>query len=251
MARHAPAPHAAQLAVGERREQTRGPGTGSAQEDFDRLHARFDAPPARTDASVIAVSDEAALLARARDGDLDAFAEFVRRFERPIRALLGRLLDDERDIDEAAQDTFVQAWRHLDRFRGEAAPFTWLYRIAVNEALQRTRRKRLEVGELDEAAALGADAGGRAPPPGLPEQAAEHRELTEHLMACLRELPFGLRAPLVLRDVEGWSNQEVADALGLSVAAAKSRIHRARMQLRAELEPWLRARERRGRPPER
>src|SRR3972149_9502202 len=92
---------------------------------------------------------EVELLARARKGDVEAFAELVRLFERRIRALLGRLLDDERDVEEAAQDTFVQAWRSLDRFRGDAAPFTWIYRIAVNEALQRTRRKRLDVRSPD------------------------------------------------------------------------------------------------------
>src|SRR6266851_10115075 len=90
------------------------------------------------------------LLLRARDGDLAAFEEFVRLFERRVRALLSRLLDDLRDVDEAAQDVFVQAWRNLDRFRGDAAPFTWLYRIAVNEALQRARRKRLDTQPLDD-----------------------------------------------------------------------------------------------------
>src|SRR3990170_6649782 len=97
---------------------------------------------------------ESSLLARAREGDVDSFAEFVRLFERRVRAVLGRLLDDERDVDEAAQDTFVQAWRTLGRFRGEAAPFTWLYRIAVNEALQRNRRRRLDTQPLEQAADL-------------------------------------------------------------------------------------------------
>jgi RNA polymerase sigma-70 factor (ECF subfamily) len=68
------------------------------------------------------VSSEAGLLIRARDGDVDAYAEFVRTFERRVRALLGRLLDDERDVEEDAQDTFVQAWRNLSRFRGTPSP---------------------------------------------------------------------------------------------------------------------------------
>src|SRR5918999_6520575 len=97
--------------------------------------------------------DDAALLARARDGDLDAFAELVRRYERRVRSVLARLLDDERDVEEAAQDVFVQAWRGLSRYRGEAAFFTWLYRIAINEALMRKRRKQLPLAELDETAA--------------------------------------------------------------------------------------------------
>ena len=173
------------------------------------------------------------LLLRARDGDLAAFEEFVRLFERRVRALLSRLLDDLRDVDEAAQDVFVQAWRNLDHFRGDAAPFTWLYRIAVNEALQRTRRKRFDTRPLEEEVA-------EAPP----DAAVEGRELEAFLAERLRELPFELRAPLALRDLEGWSNKEVAEALDLSLPAAKSRIHRARMQIRAELDAWLEDRRR-------
>src|SRR5919197_6346324 len=102
--------------------------------------------------------EEARLLSRAREGDVEAFADFVRLLERRVRGLLGRLLDDERDVDEAAQDTFVQAWRHLDRYRGDAAPFTWIYRIAVNEAPQRTRRQRLDQSSLDDATGLELEA---------------------------------------------------------------------------------------------
>ena len=177
--------------------------------------------------------DEAGLVAAARAGDVDAFAELVRRFEPRVRALLWRLLDDEREIEEATQDAFVQAWRNLDHYRGEAAVFTWLYRIAVNEALQRLRRRRVQVVELNEAEA-GAS-GGRAP-----DEAAGATELRDFLRARIRALPPEYRAPLVLRDLEGLSNKEVATVLGLSIAAAKSRVHRARMRLRAEVEAWER-----------
>jgi RNA polymerase sigma-70 factor, ECF subfamily len=184
--------------------------------------------------------EEARLLARAREGDLDAFAEFVRVLERRVRGLLGRLLDDERDVDEAAQDTFVQAWRHLHRYRGDAAPFTWLYRIAVNEALQRTRKKRLDVRSLDALPRLELEASPGTPSPRPADLEVESRELLAFVASRISALPFDYRAPLVLRDVEGWTNDEVADALGISVPAAKSRIHRARMQLRQEFELWQR-----------
>jgi RNA polymerase sigma-70 factor, ECF subfamily len=182
--------------------------------------------------------EEARLLARAREGDLDAFAEFVRVLERRVRGLLGRLLDDERDVDEAAQDTFVQAWRHLGRYRGDAAPFTWLYRIAVNEALQRTRKKRLDTRSLDALPGLELELGPGTPSPPPADLEVERREVLAFVAGRIRALPFDYRAPLVLRDVEGWTNDEVADALGISVASAKSRIHRARMHLRQELELW-------------
>jgi RNA polymerase sigma-70 factor (ECF subfamily) len=180
--------------------------------------------------------DDAALVARAREGDLEAFAEVVRRYEHRIRVVLFRLLDDERDVEEATQDAFVQAWRNLGRFRGDAAVFTWLYRIAVNEALARLRRKRVPLVELDE------EAQSVSGPAGDPHATAEARELNAFLAARLRSLPPEARVPIVLRDVVGLSNQDVADILGLSLAAAKSRIHRARMQIRAELERWERER---------
>jgi RNA polymerase sigma-70 factor (ECF subfamily) len=179
--------------------------------------------------------DDAALIASAREGDLDAFAELVRRYEHRVRAVLFRLLDDDRDVEEATQDAFVQAWRNLDRFRGDAAVFTWLYRIAVNEGLARLRRKRVTTTDLDE---LAETTHAAADPAGGPEQSAEAHELHEFLAARIRALTPEYRAPLVLRDVVGLSNQEVADVLDLSLAAAKSRIHRARMQIRAELERW-------------
>ncbi len=172
------------------------------------------------------MGDDAELVGRARGGDVEAFAELVRRYERRVGAVLYRLLDDPRDVEEAVQDVFVQAWRNLDRFRGESALFTWLYRIAVNEALMGRRRKRPALDPLEDA----------------PDRAQDEPdvELRAFLVTQLRALPFEYRAPLVLRDVEGFSNQEVAEVLGLSLAAAKSRIHRARMQIRAELEAWER-----------
>jgi RNA polymerase sigma-70 factor, ECF subfamily len=171
--------------------------------------------------------DEAALVERAQAGDLEAFAELVRRHERGVRAVLARLLEDERDVEEATQDTFVQAWRNLDRFRREASAFTWLYRIAVNEALQRLRRRQPPTKELEETTEREI-AAPNPPPLGL----------GDFLAAKLRELPVEYRLPLVLRDLQGLSNREIADVLGISLAAAKSRIHRARMQIRAELESW-------------
>jgi RNA polymerase sigma-70 factor (ECF subfamily) len=163
------------------------------------------------------------LVERAAAGDVEAFGELVRAYERRVASVLYRLLDDRRDVEEATQDVFLQAWRNLPRFHGEAQLFTWLYRIAVNEALMRMRRKRPDVQELDERVAAPPD-----PEPGL------HDLLLRELAA----LPFEQRAAVVLRDVEGLTNAEVGAALGISVAAAKSRIHRGRMQIRAALARW-------------
>jgi RNA polymerase sigma-70 factor (ECF subfamily) len=163
------------------------------------------------------------LLARATAGDLDAFSKLIRAYERRVASVLYRLLDDRRDVEEATQDVFVQAWRNLGRFRGRSQLFTWLYRIAVNEALMRRRRRSHDIVPLDERLTAAAD-----PEPGL-------RDL---LVRELAALPFEQRTAVVLRDVEGLSNAEVAEALGISVAAAKSRIHRGRMQIRDALAHW-------------
>lgn len=167
---------------------------------------------------------------RACADDTQAYGEFVIVCERRIRAVLRRLLDDERDVEEAAQDTFVKAWRNRHGFHGNSQPFTWLYRIAVNEAGQRNRRAKPQARELNEDV-VGSD---RTAPSIA--SLAETRGLAEALVNGLKELPFGHRSAVVLRDIEGCSNQQVADALGVSLAAAKARVHRGRAQLRTNVE---------------
>jgi RNA polymerase sigma-70 factor (ECF subfamily) len=186
---------------------------------FDASSGHVDSH--RTISSVPGAENE--LVQRAASGDVAAFAELVRAYERQIASVLYRLLDDRRDVEEATQDVFVQAWRNLSRYRGESQLFTWLYRIAVNEALMRRRKKRPPVQELDERTAAPPE-----PEPGL-------RDL---LLRELAALPFEHRVAVVLRDVEGLSNEEVAATLEISIAAAKSRIHRGRMRIRAALADW-------------
>lgn len=179
-----------------------------------------------------AVQSDAELVRLAQAGDVDAYAEIVRRHERQLRIVLLRILDDARDVEEAVQDAFVQAWRNLDRYRGDAALFTWLYRIGVNTALARKRRKHavtVDIGALEG--------------PGAPMVQREldpeggTSDLRAAIVFALAELPLEFREAVVLRDLAGLSNAEVAGALGLSIPAAKSRIHRGRLQLRVLLEP--------------
>jgi RNA polymerase sigma-70 factor, ECF subfamily len=231
MPANTPFAEAVELAVDEIGEAVAGLGVASAADALEDAHIFFDAARARIDSAPTippVEPDDAQLIARAREGDLDAFADLVRRYERRVRGVLVRLLDDERDVEEATQDVFVQAWRNLSRYRGDSAPFTWLYRIAVNDALMRQRRRRPPTRELDESREAA--------------EPAPDDELRRFLLARIGELPLDERAPLVLRDLQGLSNQEVADVLGLSLAATKSRIHRARMRLRAAYEDWQRER---------
>jgi RNA polymerase sigma-70 factor (ECF subfamily) len=177
----------------------------------------------RTISRVPGAEHDDELVARAATGDLDAFAELVRAYEHRVASVLYRLLEDRRDVEEATQDVFVQAWRNLPRFRRQSQLFTWLYRIAVNEALMRRRRKRPEADQLDERLAAAPD-----PEPGLQDL----------LLKELAALPFEYRAAVVLHDVEGLTNAEVAETLQISVGAAKTRIHRGRSLIREALARW-------------
>ena len=171
--------------------------------------------------------DEDALVRRARTGDRAAFAELVRVHQHEVYTLALRLVADRELAADIAQEALIRAWRALPRFRGDAAFSTWLHRITVNTAWtlrRRTRRHQAAPLEAVEsrAALLGAE---------QPEVAGEVRHLRAQLTNALAQLPSGHRAVVVLKDVYGWSHAEVAEALGISVAAAKVRLHRAHRRL--------------------
>ena len=170
------------------------------------------------------------LLDGIRRGDQIAFAEFIRAHEQRAASIIGRVLDDPRDVDEATQDTFVQVWRNASQFRGDAAVTTWLHRIAMNAALMRARRKHHPHATLDEARSVplldGTDA---------TAQGAERRRRVAAVRAALNQLPLDQRAAVVLRDIEGMSSAEAAAVLDLAEPALKTRLHRGRMRLRSLL----------------
>ena len=178
--------------------------------------------------------DEAELVDRARQGDQEAFAALVRDHQHGVFTLALRIVGNRETAADVAQDAFVRAWRALPRFRGDAAFGTWLHRITVNTA-STTRRRQYRHAAVpidDVAGALADDAIG-------PERAGESADLGGALRAALDELPRGQRAVVVLKDVYGWSHHEVADALGITVTAAKVRLHRARRRLQTDLEDRL------------
>lgn len=180
------------------------------------------------------LDDDAALARRAGAGDMKAFEELVMRHADGVYVVLRRFGLDDDDARDVAQETFLRAWRGLPRFEGRARFFTWLYRIAYNEA-QRRLSKRPPAGAVVSAEDrplddLAADAPG-------PDEQVEREELRDALAAALRELPDDLRAPVVLRDVEGLSTREAASVLDLGEAAFKSRLHRGRMALRRLVGP--------------
>ncbi len=171
------------------------------------------------------------LVALARVGDADAFEELVRRHSGLVFRLLVRVLGNPTLAEDVAQETFIRAWRALAGFRGEASISTWLFRIAMNEANRHLAREaRRELLPFDDAMLDVPDLAADTP------TLAEQRELQADLERCLARLPAQYRAAVVLRDVEGLSNEEAAELLDLNVRNFKSRLHRGRMELRRQLE---------------
>jgi RNA polymerase sigma-70 factor (ECF subfamily) len=186
-----------------------------------------------------AVGGEAELIRRARGGDEEAFAELVRTHADRVYGALRRFGLDAGEADEVAQEVFVRAWRGLPGFEERARFSTWLYRIAFNEAQRRlARRPRARVPPPDPARDEAIVSVADSPHLG-PEAQTLDREFERALEHALRELPVDRRAAVVLRDIEGLSTQEAAQALGVGQAAFKSRLHRGRMQLRELLAPYL------------
>jgi RNA polymerase sigma-70 factor (ECF subfamily) len=165
-----------------------------------------------------------------------------------IFGLALRMVGNEADAEDVTQDVLLQVVRKLDTFRGDAALSTWLHRVTVNAALALRRRRAASreycLGEaLGQFLADGSHAGPVRPWRAPPDEQAAGRELRGLIEAAIAGLPLLYRATYVLADVEGLSNAEVGAALGLSLPAVKSRLHRARLLMRAALAPHLEARD--------
>lgn len=147
-----------------------------------------------------------------------------------------RMMGNAEDAEDVAQEAFLSAYRAYDRFRGESQLSTWLYRITVNASLMKLRKDQKSRGLTD----ASLDTIEVADWDLTPERSALMSELGEKLQQGLDQLDPDLRAAVVLRDIEGLSNSEAADILGITVAALKSRLHRGRVLLRKYLEDYLR-----------
>lgn len=180
-------------------------------------------------------ADDAALVRRAQDGDRAAFEELVRRYADRLNSVVLRLVDDREEAQEVTQEAFLRAWRGIAGFKGEAQFFTWLYRIGVNEARRRAQRRPASrrMVPLGDQHVEPRDTG-----PG-PQRSLEQADLRAALERAVRDLAPEYRAPLILRDIEGLSTAEAAEIMGLEQAAFKSRLHRARLTVRAAVDSYL------------
>jgi RNA polymerase sigma-70 factor, ECF subfamily len=182
--------------------------------------------------------DETTLVAQAREGNTSAFAELVRRYESKIFRLAQHVTQNREDAEDVLQETFMKAYEHLDQFQGNSKFYTWIVRIAVNQALMKLRRKKTgKTVSLDETIDTGEDTVVReiAAWDENPEQRFSREEMGEILESAIQSLEPPYRSVFVLRDIEELSTEETADALGLSIPAVKSRLLRARLQLREKL----------------
>jgi RNA polymerase sigma-70 factor, ECF subfamily len=179
--------------------------------------------------------DEGALVALAQSGDQGAFTELVRRYSPRLRGVLFRITRNPETTHDALQDALLRAWQNIDRFQARSSFFTWITRIAINEAY-RTIRRNEGAGALPLDDAIGE----RIPGWGdRPEEVFESHEFLAAIEAALGRLPIAYREVVVLRDVEGLSTAEASDALGIEERALKSRLHRGRMALRRELDVFF------------
>lgn len=180
---------------------------------------------------------EAALVTAAQAGDEAAFEELVKRYSPRLRGVLFRITRDPETAHDALQEALLRSWQNIARFESRSSFFTWITRIAINEAYRTIRRN-------DSPATLPLDdaLGERIPGWGArPDAVFESREFLAATDAALGRLPLEYREAIVLRDVEGLSGAEAAEILGIGERALKSRLHRGRMALRRELDAYFAA----------
>jgi len=186
--------------------------------------------------------DEAQIIASVLAGNTHEFHDLIRPHERSVYIMALSLLHNEADAEDAAQEAFLKAFRNLANFRGEAKFSTWLVSITLNEARSRLRsRKNVKMESLDDP----PEGQGQISPALLrdwreiPSEALERKEVRHLLQQAITDLPLIYREVFLLRDVEELSVNESAEALGITVASVKVRLHRARIMLQKKLVPHL------------
>jgi RNA polymerase sigma-70 factor (ECF subfamily) len=173
---------------------------------------------------------DADLVARSKAGDIPAFGELVRRYQKPVFRIVLRMVKNQDDADDLTQDTFVRAHRGLKTFKEEFDFHPWLYRIAVNQAINLiNKRKRQAAVDLEDVPEGDIKTG---PEPESPVQAASRQELLRTLESALERLPEEQRAVFLLRVQEGLSYEEIAKTMNTPKGTVMSRLARARMALR-------------------
>ena len=191
--------------------------------------------------STVVKDDEGSLVASAKGGDITAFETLVGRYERKIFRLAQNITQNKEDAEDVMQEAFLKSYQHLEEFQGNSRFYTWLVRIAVNQALMKLRKRRPNQISLDEDVDTGEDTIPREVEDWgpSPEDRYEQSELGDILSSTIAELEPPFRIVFQLRDIEELSTEETAEALGLSIPAVKSRLLRARLKLRQKLNKYF------------
>ena len=197
------------------------------------------------------VRPDVALLQKAQRGDRGAYGQIIVLYQDRLFNAMLRLVGDREEARELTQEAFTRGLSKLESYRGDASPYTWLFRIAVNLGISQLRKdQRVRVFSLDRPAASNGNGRDSSQAANLvdrfardrseqPPQRAERRERDEAVLAALGRLDAEYRAVLVMRDIEGFDYQQMADVLSLPLGTLKSRLFRARLALRDELRTYL------------
>lgn len=181
-------------------------------------------------------ADDVHLIEQTLTGDSAAFGELVRRYQDRLYNMVAHTIGCPVEAEDVVQDTFVQAYTKLASFRQDSLFYTWLYRIAVNSAISRRRKKRPTLSVDHQQEVMGSEPVDSGESPG---DRLEREERAHQVHAALDQLNDQHRAILVLREIEGFCYEEIADILEMPIGTVRSRLHRARSQLRDQLEPML------------
>lgn len=200
--------------------------------------------PDKPSTSVSSGDSDALLVERTVAGDQKAFELLVIKYERRIQRLIGRMVRDVDLVEDIAQETFIRAYRALAQFRGDAQFYTWLYRIAVNTAkkflmdLKRNptvSENSFKTADDDETSPVENE----LTSPETPEAVLASKEIAEMVNAAMDALPEDLRQAITLREIEGLTYEEIADAMNCPIGTVRSRIFRAREAISSKIKPML------------
>lgn len=188
---------------------------------------------------------DSALVERVQQGDKRAFDLLVRKYQHKVIGLVSRYVKNQSESEDIAQEAFIRAWRAIGSFRGESAFYTWLYKIAVNTAKNHLvamgRRPPADDIAIEDAVFVpGAD---RMQESATPERELMRQEIEQTVFSTVQSLPEELRTAITLREVDGLSYEEIAEAMGCPIGTVRSRIFRAREAIDEKLRPLLSDRE--------